>query len=129
MLRLDSDGNVVWLRGPTALELLYITSLCRIPTGDIYVTGFFQGAVFFNDAPAMLPYTEHVQGWLAKFTPSGDLVWCMALIGSGRNVVSDLAYVAPAAAAGDGGASDSLAFDRLVPDRLHCFHVGQQRAR
>lgn len=104
ILRLDSDGNVVWLRGPTAFELLYINSLAASPTGDIYVAGFYQGTVFFDGASAMLPYNEHVQGWLAKFTPSGDLVWCMALLGSGRNVVSDLAYVAPAV-----GAADSLA--------------------
>lgn len=95
ILRLDSEGNIVWLRGPTALELLYITAIAVSPTGDVYATGFFQGAVFFKDGPAMLPYSEHVQGWLARFSPDGDAVWLMALVGSGRNVVSDLAYVPP----------------------------------
>jgi hypothetical protein len=34
-----------------------------------------------------------VQGWAAKFEPSGVLVWLVSLVGNSRNVVADLSYV------------------------------------
>jgi hypothetical protein len=76
----DAMGNEVWLdlylhEGSTA----YASSADVLPNGDLIITGTFNGTVDFGDGPitttAYLDEWGMPTGFMARFTPDGDVVW------------------------------------------------------
>ncbi|TVR38160.1 MAG: T9SS C-terminal target domain-containing protein [Cryomorphaceae bacterium] len=72
LVRTDSAGNPIWARTistPTAEDGLFTTSDSQ---GNIFLTGYTLG---------MIPGNPQNKGFVAKFDPDGDMLWCRAIPG------------------------------------------------
>jgi hypothetical protein len=93
-LKLDTAGNHVLGKVLGSGSNFYGDRMCRMSTGDVYVMGFFQGAVDFDPGPAVLNLP--VLGangalFIMRITDSGDLVSVKQIGGAFSQTLDDLA--------------------------------------
>lgn len=85
----DLQGNPIWaikIGGSSDDE---VKSIAVDPFGDVYVTGYFSATADFD--PSSSSYTLSpsgtMDGFLAKYSPAGTLVWATRFGGSGADDV------------------------------------------
>lgn len=85
--KLDSVGNLVWARsiGGTSADLGQGISVDA--SGNVYITGYFQGAVDFDPGSGFLSLGSagSLDAFVLKLNSSGDLVWAMRVGGTGAD--------------------------------------------
>lgn len=85
LLKLDSQGKLLWSRsfGGTLNEYGY--ALATDLFNDVYLTGFYQGQVDFNPHPTSiykLTSNGSTDVYIAKFSASGQFSWARSMGGS-----------------------------------------------
>lgn len=76
--KLDAaDGNPLWARSVGGAEIDEVLSSSLTPTGDILVTGHFNGRVDFANTGTTFhdSLTPNGDVFLAKYSPAGDFRW------------------------------------------------------
>lgn len=85
-------GALIWISriGGTGAE--GVTSLARDTQGNLYVGGGFEGATDFDPGPGfqILNSVGGEDGYIAKYSPSGDLLWVRRFGGIGTDEVADV---------------------------------------
>lgn len=78
--KIDANGNFVWARQIGSPSIDYAQSIGLDASGNIYITGHFDGLADFD--PGVGTYTMQPTGWggtgwvyVAKLNPSGNLIW------------------------------------------------------
>lgn len=87
-----SDGSVVWGRkiGGTGYDYGYGVTVDG--SGNVYVTGEFQGAIDLNgDGTIDLRSAGETDGFIVKYNLSGDVVWSRQIGGRGFDYSYDIA--------------------------------------
>ena len=91
IVKLDSDGNFIWIKSIGGTEADIMRDLVLDHNGDIIVTGSFRGTVEFNTTP-QVSFTS--QGnrdiFIEKLDSDGNFIWAHSLLGSGDNVAYSL---------------------------------------
>ena len=101
ILKLDTDGNFVWVKGVLPSEATISTSTDQIwgksitvdGSGNVCIAGYFDGvSVDFDPAPGkahefiLNSYAFYGDAFIAKYDPSGNFIWAKQLKGSGGNI-------------------------------------------
>lgn len=93
LAKYSSSGSLVWVSrlGGTGAETL--NSLARDAGGNLYVAGSFSGACDFDPGPGMqvLNSVGLQDGYVAKYSSTGDLLWARRFGGTGADEINDVA--------------------------------------
>lgn len=84
--KLDNNGNFVWARqiSGTSNESAYAIDLDA--SGNIYITGKFQGVVDFDPGPGTFTLSGNgIDIFVCKLNSSGDFVWAKRIGGGGQD--------------------------------------------
>lgn len=75
--KLDAAGNFVWVKQMSGINAEYGVGLAADNSGNLIVTGVFQGTVDFDPGPgtAYLTATGAEDYFILKLNPSGNLTW------------------------------------------------------
>lgn len=85
----DLDGNLEWAFSLTGLA--YTSALDVDAAGNIYLTGFFTGSVDFDPTTATASYNTNTNAiFMAKYSPTGSLLFANAVNGSGDDRANDI---------------------------------------
>jgi hypothetical protein len=69
----DVSGNVLWAKTTTGNGFSKATAIASDDSGNVYVTGWFADTTFFESTP--LIESTMSDFFLAKYDPSGNLIW------------------------------------------------------
>jgi hypothetical protein len=84
MCKLNSLGNVIWLKQYKAPDYANIFSICNDASGNIYGTGTFSGTVVFDTYTTTA--VGNADGCVFKLDANGNVVWFKSFGGSGLDV-------------------------------------------
>jgi hypothetical protein len=95
VLKLDSDGNYIWVKSFQSISSSMGSSLAVSATGEVYTTGYFQGTCDFDPGPGVSNITT--QGgtdiYIQKMDSDGNFLWAHEFGGAendeGRSVFVD----------------------------------------
>jgi len=73
VVKMDSSGNVLWVKSFLSEHTLETTSLTIDENGDCFVTGRFTNNALVDSVT--VEADDEYAGFLCKLTPDGDLVW------------------------------------------------------
>lgn len=84
LIKLTSSGNLLWAKsmGGTLYDNGY--SLSVDSSGNVYITGYFQGTADFDPGPATINLTSNAGSldiFICKLNSNGDFVWAKAIGG------------------------------------------------
>ncbi len=82
--KLDASGNFVWAKQMSGTSYANANSMALDATGNIYLTGFFEGTVDFNPDNGTMNITSEGQGdiFISKLDDSGNFVWATKMGGA-----------------------------------------------
>ena len=84
ILKRDSNGNFIWVKkiGGTGNE--FSANIVLDLSGNVYMTGIFQGLVDFDPGVATLNFTAFggADGFICKLDPNGNLIWAKHIGGT-----------------------------------------------
>jgi len=108
--RYTPNGSLVWARRFGGDRDERVSALARDAAGNIYLGGGFEGSTAFEFAGIGLVLNSlgGEDGFVAKFSPGGSLLWARRFGGGGSDRVAALA-VSPAGNAYAGGSFEGLA--------------------
>jgi hypothetical protein len=81
----DSQGSLLWIvdSGGTSTDNGYGVAVDKF--GNAYVVGVFYGSANFGGTNVLYSYGGSADGFLAKYTPNGALVWVQQMGGTGSD--------------------------------------------
>lgn len=84
VLKLDSQGNFIWVRSMTGLGDSLALDITTSSNGDCYVTGYFEGTVDFNSGPNTATIIAAGSGmsvdvFVLKLFSDGDYGWAFKI--------------------------------------------------
>lgn len=87
VLKLDSSGNFLWVKGMGSADYDVGNSIVVDNTGNAYVTGYFTGTVDFNPGAGVfnLSSSTSASTFILKLDSNGNFVWAKKLGGSGQS--------------------------------------------
>ncbi|HEV8599757.1 MAG TPA: SBBP repeat-containing protein [Gemmatimonadales bacterium] len=93
LAKYSSAGALVWVSGIGGSNPETVTSLARDGAGNLYVGGGFAGATDFDPGSGVqvLNSVGGEDGFVAKYSPSGALVWARRFGGPNADEVASLA--------------------------------------
>lgn len=85
VLKLDPNGSVIWVRQFGGAETDQGTGLELDSSGNLYLTGLFQGTADFDPSPSVFNLTSagSSDAFLAKLDARGDIIWARRMGGAG----------------------------------------------
>ena len=93
-----NDGDFVWVQGAGGSSSDQATSVTSDAAGNIYMAGYFYGGVFGTGADAQTVSSfltisggQSQDGFLAKYGPTGRLLWVRTLAGYGAEIFYSVA--------------------------------------
>jgi hypothetical protein len=88
ILKLDDSGNFVWAKQMGGNSFDMGESIAVDNLGNVYTTGFFEGAVDFDPGLDTLKYSSNGDRdiFVQKLDNSGDLVWVKQMGGGGPDI-------------------------------------------
>lgn len=93
LAKYSPTGNLLFVSrlGGTAAET--VTALARDASGNLYLGGNFSGSTDFDPGPGLVVLNSlgGQDGYVAKYSASGDLIWVRRFGGTGLDEVSDVA--------------------------------------
>ena len=77
VLKLDPDGNFLWVQTAGHNKNDLGTSIALDAAGNVVVGGVFSGNVDFDPGPGHLPFNGYTatDGFVEKFDPQGNFLW------------------------------------------------------
>ncbi|MFH1320952.1 MAG: T9SS type A sorting domain-containing protein [Bacteroidota bacterium] len=81
LAKYDTSGNVLWARQAGNTGWDEGDALCVDASGNVYVTGVFEGTVIFG--PETLTSSGYSDVFIARYDPSGNILWASQGGGSG----------------------------------------------
>jgi hypothetical protein len=84
ILKLDPNGNYIWVKHFGGGDVDQVRTLAFDLTGNIYIAGTFQGTSDFDPGPQTFLLSSRkgsLDGFVAKLSPDGDLLWAANLGG------------------------------------------------
>jgi len=93
LAKYSPSGSLQWVSRFGGSGTENVTSLVRDASGNLYVGGSFSGAADFDPGPGfqVLNSLGDLDGFVAKYSGSGDLVWVRRFGGTASDQVNDLA--------------------------------------
>ncbi|HEY1200401.1 MAG TPA: SBBP repeat-containing protein [Niastella sp.] len=96
ILKLDTDGNYVWVKSLTGNKSGYSAAIAIDGTGNVYTTGNFNGITDFDPGPATYNLNAGGTGFnpdifILKLDASGNYVWAKNIGNSSNNMGSGIA--------------------------------------
>ena len=94
VVKLTESGDFVWAKemGPTGTSVGIASGIAIDNAGNIYTTGYFNGAGDFDPGAGTFTLTSGASnsGYITKFDPSGNFIWAKQIGdgASGNNVYS-----------------------------------------
>jgi hypothetical protein len=91
--KLDASGNFVWAKhfGGTGFDLS--SGICTDTSGNVYLTGFFEGTVDFDPSANIFNLTANVNAtdsFIVKLDANGNFIWAKSIGGSGETKTESL---------------------------------------
>lgn len=88
LTKYDSSGNYLWAKNMGGTIDGYGESLALDNSGNIYVTGYFRGAIDFDPSAAIsnISSMDSYDIFIAKYDKFGNYVWAEALGGPGADI-------------------------------------------
>lgn len=83
LAKYNSVGDIQWVKHAGGPNEDYATGVCIDTAGFIYVTGYFLDSIFFDTLK--LESADLSDVFIAKYTPSGELVWAKRAGGRGED--------------------------------------------
>lgn len=87
--RYTAAGAFIWAKelGTPINVNETVRDMTTDPAGNIYLTGYFTLQADFDPGPGttLLTATSEHEGYIAKYTPTGDLIWVYKFGGTGDN--------------------------------------------
>lgn len=93
--KLDTNGNLLWVKQLGNTHTDYGYSLAMDTNGDLFATGFFRGTVDFNPGSGSQNLTSFGESdiFLLKLDTNGNFIWVKQMGGSasdyGRSITTD----------------------------------------
>lgn len=88
----DSSGNIVWAYRIGGASYDEGKSITIDATGNIYVTGFFNGdSIDFDPGPNVFPMSCLENTFVLKLDGSGNFIWAKQIEGVGENYAKSIA--------------------------------------
>lgn len=91
LVKYDASGNVMWAKSSDGTDGAG-TSVCIDANGNAYVTGYFNGLngpISFDSYTFNIP-GNHLNIFLVKYDPNGNVVWAKSSDGAGYNTPGSL---------------------------------------
>jgi len=83
LAKYNSMGDIQWVKHAGGPNEDYATGVCIDTAGFIYITGYFLDSIFFDTLK--LESADLTDIFIAKYTPSGELVWAKSAGGRGED--------------------------------------------
>ncbi len=113
ILKLDTDGNFLWVKGIGGLADERVMGMTLDASGNIYATGYFQGTLDFNPGTAV--YDLKAQGltdaFVLKLNTHGNFVWAKQVGGYGDDTGNNITLSKNGEVAISGTFNNSADFD------------------
>jgi len=93
--KLDTDGNFLWVKSIGGVTYDQTTSLDVDASGNVLVTGYFEGTADFDPGAGLFNLSSHGDRdmFIVKLSTNGDLLWATAIGGDlwdlGNRIVTD----------------------------------------
>jgi gliding motility-associated-like protein len=86
LLKYDSFGNVLWAKGIDGNGSELIKGLSTDPTGNVYITGYFNGtSISFDSQILNNASKDQTDVFIAKYSPNGNVLWAQRAGGIGSD--------------------------------------------
>jgi hypothetical protein len=84
ILKIDASGNFLWAKQVGSKLSDYATSIDIDNSGNLYITGFFEGTVDFDPSEATFNLTSFgtTDAFILKLSSEGDFIWAGQIGGS-----------------------------------------------
>lgn len=84
--KLDVNGDFQWAIKIGSTLADYVYDIATDNTGNVYVSGGFQGTVDFDPSASVVSLTSVASqdGYIAKYSPTGSLVWVKQIGGTSQ---------------------------------------------
>ncbi len=114
IVKYDSNGNELWAKASGGFGVYYTWTSAIDPAGNLLVAGWFSGAmVIFDDDTLNNVWGEDM--FLAKFDPSGNVLWARSAGGTGTDHITSVTTDASGnVIVGGSFNSTSIAFDTVT---------------
>lgn len=85
-------GDTQWVSNIVSNQDIRMTAMSLSVSGEVFIAGTFHGSVDFDPSSSqkILTSGNSDAGFIAKYTPSGTLVWAGELAGSGDVHINDI---------------------------------------
>lgn len=92
ILKLDSDGNFVWVKTFASTGNVQATEIIIDPFGNLIIGGYFSSEADFDpgDGTFYMTPSGSSEFFIVKLDSSGDFIWANASSGTGTTDVRDL---------------------------------------
>ena len=86
--KLNSDGNFVWIKQLKGDNNIFSKSIVIDTTGNLLITGYFEGTVDFNPGAAVFNKTSNGGNdiFILKLDSNGDFIWAKTIGGSQHDI-------------------------------------------
>ncbi|MDB6035541.1 MAG: hypothetical protein JWM16_5879, partial [Verrucomicrobiales bacterium] len=82
----DSDGNFLWMVQTAGYSSEAGNAVTVDASGNAFVAGYFNGTVDFGGTNTLNSYNGTTDGFLAKYSPGGALLWVRQMGGTGSDL-------------------------------------------
>lgn len=90
LLKLDADGNFIWVRNVGGASSEFALSMALDADGSVILGGYFEGTAVFNTAAPVVSYTT--AGWhdafILKYSSGGTFAWARRIGSTGSDKVN-----------------------------------------
>lgn len=93
LAKYSAAGSLVWVSQVSGIGDETVTALARDAGGNLYLGGGFSGSTDFDPSTGLQVLTSLAgqDGYVAKYSPTGSLLWARRFGGPGTDEVNDLA--------------------------------------
>lgn len=88
--KLDSNGTPLWARAGIGANSVEPGRIELDGVGNPYICGYYRDTARFESVE--LPYGGGADGYVAKYSPQGDLEWVKSLSGPGNEFLWDIEF-------------------------------------